>query len=113
MFNTLKKIMKKLFIVPVLSLFMFSCSDSDDGCQECHLAYPDESGGEIMYNITNPSGGDEFCGDELSTVEDPAYVHNVTQVLVSTSGNDTLLPGEYGADNGYEVHCEEHGDHDH
>ena len=88
--------MKKLLIVPALALFMFSCSDSDD-CHECHVAYMTDAG-EIEVEIG------EFCGTALEEVEAPDYLHTIEGTVV---GNDTVPAGSY------EVHCEEHGDHDH
>ena len=94
MFNHLKKIMKKLLIVPTLALFMFSCSDSDD-CHECHVPYMTDAG-EIEVEIG------EFCGTALEEVEAPDYLHTIEVTVV---GNDTVPAGSYV------VHCEEHGDH--
>lgn len=88
--------MKKLFIAPALALFLFSCSDSDD-CHECHVAYMTDAG-EIQVEIG------EFCGTALEEVEAPDYLHAIDETVV---GNDTVPAGSY------EVHCEEHGDHDH
>lgn len=88
--------MKKLLIVPTLALFMFSCSDSDD-CHECHVAYMTDAG-EIEVEIG------EFCGTALEEVEAPDYLYTIEETVV---GNDTVPAGSY------EVHCEEHGDHDH
>ena len=88
--------MKKLLIVPTLALFMFSCSDSDD-CHECHVAYMTDAG-EIEVEIG------EFCGTALEEVEAPDYLHTIEETVVV---NDTVPAGSY------EVHCEEHGDHDH
>ena len=88
--------MKKLLIVPALALFMFSCSDSDD-CHECHVAYMTDAG-EIEVEIG------EFCGTALEDVEAPDYLHTIEETV---EGNDTVPAGSY------EVHCEEHGDHDH
>ena len=89
--------MKKLLIVPALALFMFSCSDSDD-CHECHVAYMTDAG-EIEVEIPG-----EFCGTALEEVEAPDYLHTIEETVV---GNDTVPAGSY------EVHCEEHGNHDH
>ena len=92
---------------------MTSCSKSEDECHECHIALEMADGSEMMWDITNSSGGEDFCGDELTTVENPSYMHTVSDTLWCTMGTHPLPPGEYGADNGYEIHCEEHGDHDH
>ncbi len=103
-----------LMIASFASLIFFSsCSSSDENCQECHIALPDGNGGETAWDIPNPSGGDEFCGDELTDVENPDNAFVVTDMLISDDGNDTLMPGTYGGPNSdYEIHCEEHGDHD-
>ena len=103
-----------LMIASFASLIFFSsCSSSDENCQECHIALPDGNGGETAWDISNPNGGDEFCGDELTDVEDPANGFVVTDTLYSDDGNVALPPGTYGTSNDdYEVHCEEHGDHD-
>ena len=44
-----------------LALFT-SCSSDDDhaDCHGCHLSFPDGSGGELMYDITNAEGDAEF-----------------------------------------------------
>ena len=124
--------MKNKFFINIFSLvaatFIFaSCSDdnTDDGCHGCHLSlavtdtiFSDAGdvlilpGGEMMWDIKNSSGGDEFCGSELANAEDPSYVHTVTETLYEDATNTPLPPGDYSAANGYEVHCEEHGNHD-
>ena len=109
--------MKKINLVLmscVVAVFISSCSDShdDDACHECHIALENADGSETMWEMTNSSGGEDFCGEELTTVEAPGYDHSVSEVLISIGGNDTLQPGDYGASNGYEIHCEDHGDHD-
>tara|TARA_B100000963_G_C22200233_1_gene482809 strand:- start:113 stop:457 length:345 start_codon:yes stop_codon:yes gene_type:complete len=106
-----------LMIASFASLIFFSSCSSDSDCHECHLAYPltDSTGtvvGERAFDISNASGGDEFCGDELTDVENPANAFEVTEMLISDDGNDTLMPGTYGNGDGWEVHCEEHGAHD-
>jgi len=92
---------------------MTSCKKDDkEICHECHIALPDKS--ETAWEITNSSGGEEFCGDELEDAESSSYIYTVTEILVSDDG-DTLLPGDYGpgsANSQYEIHCEEHGEHD-
>jgi hypothetical protein len=88
--------MKKLLIAPALALFLFSCSDSDE-CHECHVAYMTDAG-EVEVEIG------EFCGSNLEEVEAPDYLHTIEETVV---GTDTVPAGSY------EVHCEEHGDHDH
>ena len=111
-----KKIMKKVNLVLMscmIIVFISSCSDShDDACHECHIALENADGSETMWEMQNSSGGEDFCGEELTTVEAPGYDHSVSEILISTVGNDTLQPGDYGASNGYEIHCEDHGDHD-
>ena len=87
--------MKKLSLI-LLAGVLFSCSDSDD-CHECHVAYMTDTG-EIEVEIG------EFCGTALEEVEAPDYLHTIEETVV---GNDTVPAGSY------EVHCEEHGDHDH
>ena len=110
--------MKKVNYLLTAVAFMFgvtftSCSDShDDACHECHIALENADGSETMWEMTNSSGGEDFCGEELTTVEAPGYDHSVSEMLISIGGNDTLQPGDYGASNGYEIHCEDHGDHD-
>jgi hypothetical protein len=95
---------------------MNSCSkadDHDDLCHECHIALPDKS--ETAWDITNAAGGEEFCGQELTDVESSSAVYTVTDTLYSSDGVP-LLPGDYGPgseNSQYEIHCEEHGDHDH
>ena len=103
-------------IVCLAVVTMTSCSDDHDehaDCHECHIALEQADGSEMMWDITNSSGGEDFCGSELTTVEDPAYMHTVTDTLTCTMGTHLLPPGEYGEANGYEIHCEDHGDHDH
>ena len=94
---------------------MTSCSKDDDAelCHECHIALPDKS--EIQWEILNASGGEDFCEDELTDAESSSYVYTVTDTLYSSDGIP-LPPGEYGpgsANSQYEIHCEDHGDHDH
>ena len=102
-----------LMIASFALLIFFSSCSSDENCQECHIALPDGNGGETAWDISNPNGGDEFCGDELTDVENPDNAFVVTEMLISDDGNDTLMPGTYGGPNSdYEIHCEEHGDHD-
>ena len=101
----------------ILSFFvavsLISCSDShtDDGCHECHIALENPDGGEWMWKITNSSGSHEFCGSELTEVEDPSYMHTVVDTLYEISTNTPLPPGDYGESNGYEIHCEDHANH--
>ena len=104
-----------MVITSCLVAMFISCSSDDhaDGCHECHIALENGDGSETMWEITNSAGGEDFCGEELTTVEAPGYNHSISEILISTTGNDTLQPGEYGTSNGYEIHCEAHGDHDH
>ena len=101
-------------IVLIAVVTMTSCSkDDDEVCHECHIALPDKS--ETAWDITNAAGGEEFCGQELTDAESSSYVYTVTDTLFSSDGIP-LPPGEYGpgsANSQYEIHCEEHGDHDH
>tara|TARA_B100001758_G_scaffold50625_1_gene41135 strand:+ start:23015 stop:23362 length:348 start_codon:yes stop_codon:yes gene_type:complete len=110
--------MKKLnyFLVATILAAVFtmtSCKKDDkEVCHECHIALPDKS--ETAWDITNSSGEEEFCGEELEDAESSSYIYTVTEILVSDDG-DTLFPGEYGpgsANSQYEIHCEEHGEHD-
>lgn len=112
--------MKKINLVLmsfVAASFISSCSSNDshtdDGCHECHIALENADGSETMWEMTNSDGGEDFCAEELTTVEAPDYNHEVLDTLTSISGDVTLVPGSYGASNGYEIHCEDHGDHDH
>ena len=100
--------MKKtnLLTVGLLSvgLAFTSCSKSDDSaveCHECHVAY-DNNGVEIEVEILAPDGGEDFCGEDLETVEAPGYLHSIPETIV---GMDTVPAGSYA------VHCEEHHDH--
>ncbi len=96
-----------------------SCSEdddhADDGCQECHIAM-DMNGTEMMWEITNAAGGEEFCGDELDDAESNNFVYTVAagDSLVCTMGGHVLYAGDYGPGSTdsigalYEIHCEEH-----
>lgn len=101
-------------IVLIAVVTMTSCSkDNDELCHECHIALPDKS--ETQWEITNAAGEEEFCGQELTDAESSSYVYTVTDTLYSSDGIP-LPPGDYGpgsANSQYEIHCEEHGDHDH
>jgi len=94
--------MKKLSLLSILLVgifgFMTSCSSSDD-CHECHIAWENAAGKEVEVEIG------EFCGDALEDVETDGYTHTIEETIVR---NDTVQPGTYS-----EIHCEEHGDHDH
>ena len=41
------------------------------------FAFPDGNGGELMYDITNAAGGDEFCGDELADAESNTFYFEI------------------------------------
>ena len=112
------KIVKFSLMVCLVSVFtlMSSCS-KDDGeeCHECHIALENANGSETMWHIDSPSGGEEFCGDELEDMEEFAsgdsWVYTVTDTLYSEcEGMPCVLPpGEYGpgsaANSDYEIHC--------
>ena len=111
--------MKKLYLLfgvfALCGIFLFSsCEDDHDHeteCSACHIALPDANGGEMIWDITNSSGSDQFCGDELEDAESSSYSYSVTDTLYSDDGNIPLLPGEYGpgsSNSSYEIHCEEH-----
>ena len=96
--------MKKTNFLLTLSagalLFLASCSkSSSDDCHECHIAFTNAAGNEVEVEIG------EFCGSALADVEDPSYVHTLTEDVVV--GNDTVPAGDYS-----DIHCEEHADHD-
>ena len=94
-----------------------SCSKDDDTaelCAECHIALPDKS--ETIWDIASPSGDEDFCGDELTEVEASDATYTVTDTLYADGTGEILLPGEYGpgsANSQYEIHCEDHGEHEH
>ena len=115
------KIVKFSLMVCLASVFalMSSCS-KDDGeeCHACHLALQDANSNdpndETVWHIDPPSGGEEFCGDELEDMEEFAsgdsWVYTVTDTLYSEcEGMPCVLPpGEYGpgsANSDYEIHC--------
>ena len=108
----------KIFFAASLILLVSSCSKDSDNhtdCHECHIAFVYPDGSEDAWEITAPGGGDEFCGDDLEDAESSSYVYVVDNILVNEHG-DTLLPGNYGAGSEnpqYEVHCEDHANHDH
>lgn len=106
----MKKVLMMMSVTIAIAVCVTSCS-SDDDCKECHLALKNADGTETMWEIENSTGGHEFCGNDLTTVEDSDYMYTVSEILISSDGNDTLQPGDYGASNGYEIHCEEHADH--
>ena len=105
-----------------LALFT-SCSGDDDSpeCHGCHLALPVGSGGELMYDITNANGGDKFCDSELADAESSTFYFEILpgDSLVCDDGGHPIYAGQYGPGANdsigqlYEVHCEDHGDHDH
>ena len=79
-----------------LGTFLISCSDSDNDCHECHIAYkstPDAQ--EVEAEIG------EFCGAQLTDVEANGYTLDSAVVV----GNDTVPAGTYL---GVDIHCEEH-----
>ena len=83
-------------------------------CAECYITQQ-AGDGESSWEMLNSFGETEFCGEELEYAESSSYIYTVTEILVSDYG-DTLSFGEYGpgsANSQYEIHCEEHGDHDH
>lgn len=107
------------------SLAMFtSCSSDDDSpeCHGCHLAIPDPDNPsqELMYDITNADGGDQFCADELADAESNTFYFEIAagDSLVCDAGGHPIYAGQYGPGANdsigqlYEVHCEDHGDHD-
>ena len=49
--------------------------------------------------------GSEKTADALADVEADGYSHAIDETIV---GNDTVPAGTYS-----DIHCEEHGDHDH
>ena len=112
-------------IVCAIAIFS-SCKKEDehdhsDECHGCHLSLPDGNGGELMWDITNAAGGDEFCGDELEDAESNDFVFEIAagDTLFCDDGGHPLTEGQYGpgaddaAGQAYEVHCEDHGSHDH
>ena len=112
-----------------------SCSDShvDDLCSGCHLEATiiemhfegdyDANGDSIfeehaeieIWDIENPSGGSDFCGDDLLNAEAPDNVVTITEPLIGDFYGEILPAGEYGpgVDTIYLIHCEEHADDDH
>ena len=97
----------------------FDSLNSQFECLECHLSFPDGSGGELMYDITNAAGGEEFCGDELADAESNTFYFEIAagDSLLCDDGGHPIYAGQYGpgADNAagqaYEVHCDDHSDH--
>tara|TARA_B100001758_G_C18284810_1_gene543680 strand:+ start:518 stop:820 length:303 start_codon:yes stop_codon:yes gene_type:complete len=82
---------------------MTSCSKEEDSCHECHVAYMLANGNEVAVDFG------EFCGEALEDVEAPGYTVDLPETIV---GTDTVPAGTYGNGN-MEIHCEDHGDHDH
>ena len=113
-FYTQFNILSSLLIIASLILLVSSCSKDSDNhtdCHECHIALLLDGGGEKAWDITAPDGGNEFCGDDLENAESNPYV--LTEILVNEDG-DTLFPGTYGVTGtNYQVHCEDHANHDH
>ena len=108
-----------------LALFT-SCSGGDDHdhsseCHGCHLSLPDGNGGELMWDITNAAGGEEFCGDELADAESNTFYFEIApgDSLLCDDGGHPIYAGQYGPGANdsigqlYEEHCEDHGDHGH
>lgn len=126
---------KLILTIFMSGLLVTSCSDShvDDGCHGCHLEATiievhcelDPVTGDTIncetheeleiWEITNSTGGVEFCGDDLLNVEAPDYVHTITEPLIGEFHGATLPAGSYGpgVDSIYVVHCEDHPDDDH
>ena len=83
-----------------ISVFMFVACEDDDhdhdsDCHECHIAY---------NNVTVQVDIGEFCGDDLANVEANGYTLTEDMMV----GDVTIPAGLYT-----DIHCEEHGDHDH
>ena len=107
---------KTILILGVVFLFacISSCSKDGEDCHECHIALENANGSESMWHIESPSGGEEFCGQELENAESSSYVYTVTDTLYCEEMGCILLPGEYGpgsTNSEYEIHCEEHAVH--
>ena len=74
----------------------------------------------FSVTVTNAAGGEEFCGDELADAESNTFYFEIAagDSLICDDGGHPIYAGQYGpgADNAagqaYEVHCEDHGDHD-
>tara|TARA_B100000575_G_C23141566_1_gene664457 strand:+ start:1173 stop:1454 length:282 start_codon:yes stop_codon:yes gene_type:complete len=83
-----------------ISVFMFVACEDDDhdhdsDCHECHIAYNNDT---VQVDIG------EFCGDDLANVEANGYTLTEDMMV----GDVTIPAGLYT-----DIHCEEHGDHDH
>ena len=108
----------KIFFAASLILLVSSCSKDSDNhtdCHECHIALVYTDGSEDAWEITAPGGGDEFCGDDLEDAESDSYIYVVSDTLINDDGV-ILPPGNYGKgseNSDYEVHCEDHANHDH
>ena len=105
----------------VVSIVFFnSCKKDDDAetCSPCHIALDNGDGTETAWDIMNAAGGSDFCGQELSDAEASNFVYVVTDTMYCDESNCALPPGEYGpgstdsTTSAYEIHCEDHGDHD-
>lgn len=100
--------MKKNSLLSILLVgifgFMTSCSSSDD-CHDCHIALYNAAGAEVGEHEIG-----EFCGNDLEDVESAGY--NLEEAVTYSDGDSTytLPAGLIPAEN---IHCEEHGDHDH
>ncbi len=80
--------------------FLFSCSEDDSQCIDCHIAFMLDTNVELSTDIG------EFCDDDLADIEMNGYT-----LLEDIQNGDTTVPaGFYSADM---IHCEEHADHDH
>ena len=108
-----------LSIMLVVSIVFFSsCKKDDDAetCSPCHIAL-DMDGTEMKWSFMNSEGGTDFCGQELTDTEASSFVYSVTDTMWCDDNVCALPPGDYGPgtpDNpDYEIHCEDHGDHDH
>jgi len=109
----MKSFFNYLLVFLFISVF-YACGDDHEGeCVECHIAL-DMNGTEMMWEISNPTGGNEFCEDDgtLADVESPSYVHTIDEDLTCTMGMHTLPAGDYGpgsaTNSQYEIHCGEH-----
>ena len=97
---------KNLLVIGLAAcIVIFSaCSKDDhhdDGCHDCHIALMMQDGSEHEHEIG------EFCGDALEDVETNGYT-----LTAELTHMDTTYPAGHIFD-ASEVHCEEHGDHNH
>ncbi|MAU36587.1 MAG: hypothetical protein CMD14_04360 [Flavobacteriales bacterium] len=90
-------------------------------CANCYLELLDGNGGAKTWEITNSSGGEEFCGQELANAESNTFYFTINpgDSLLDDFGSTYLYAGEYGPGTTdslgslYEVHCEDDGAHMH